>query len=158
MKKLGLLKSEKMGEYEKEQGRASYRTIIERYAEDIVLCNNIVDIDESVWGNLEGGYWYEDEDGNERTKEDYYNDESGTIEQHYSDIYQWYLCNLSEFEKEQLQKAGVILSYSDMLDLDIICVDHWGTSWDYVLTNVPLFDTWEELEAYEKEEQTNEEK
>lgn len=46
MERIGLLKSEKMGNYEKEQGYASYKTIVERFIGDIVLCNNIVDIDD----------------------------------------------------------------------------------------------------------------
>lgn len=44
----GLLKLDSMGEYEKEQGYASYRTIVERLIGDIVLCNNIVQVDSSV--------------------------------------------------------------------------------------------------------------
>ena len=157
MEKLGLLKSEKMGEYEKEQGRASYRTLINYYIGDIVLCNNIIEVDDSIYCNMKNGIKYIDyETGEEHTEEEYNNDESGKIEIEYEDIYQYYLCHISEYEEEQLLKSGVILSYSDLLDCDVLCVDHWGTSWDYVLTSVPLFDTWEELEAYEKEDQTNE--
>lgn len=151
MEKLGLLKSEKMGSYEKERGFASYRTIIEYFAHDIVLCNEIVNVDSSVLDNMNGGFYYYDiETGEEVSEEEYNNDNEGRCDIQYNDIYQYFVCNLSDHDKEQLQKAGVILSYSDMLDLDIICVDHWGTSWDYVLTNVKLFDTYEELKAYEE--------
>ena len=125
MKKIGLLKNEKMGEYEKEKGFASYKTIIERFVGDIVLCNNIAEIDSSIWDNM------------------------NICE----DIYQYYLCNISDYEKEILTSAGVIISYSDMLECDVLCVDHFGTSWDYVLTSVKLFDTYEELEAYEESEE-----
>ena len=52
MKKLGLLKSEKMGNYEKEEGFASYKTIVDYFIGDLVLCNNIVEIDQSVYDNL----------------------------------------------------------------------------------------------------------
>ena len=52
------------------------------------------------------------------------------------EIYQYYLCNLNSYEKEQLQEYGIILSYSDMLGLDVLCVEHYGTSWDYVMTDV----------------------
>ncbi len=151
MEKLGLLKSEKMGEYEKEQGFASYRTIIERFIGDIVLCNNIIDIDTSIYDNMKNGIKYINyETGEEHTEEEYNNDESGKIEVEHEDIYQYYLCHISEYEEEQLLKAGVILSYSDMLECDVLCVDHYGTSWDYVLTNAKLFDTYEELKAYEE--------
>ena len=130
--KKGLLKSEKMGDYEKEQGYASYRTIIDRHIGNIVLCNNIINVDESIWENLKNGY-------DEETEE-------------YVEIFQYYLCNLSEWEEKELLEMGIILSYSDMLECDVLCVDHFGTSWDYVLTDVKLFDTYEELEKYERED------
>lgn len=149
MEKMGLLKNNKMGEYEKEHGHASYRTIIDLFAGDIVLCNEIINADPSVWDNMEGGcYYINTTTGEEVSEEEYNNDTTGEIEQEFTDIYQYYVCNLSDYEKERLQQAGVILSYSDLLSLDVICVDHWGTSWDYVLTNVKLFDTYEELKAY----------
>lgn len=132
--KIGFLKLDSMGEYEKEKGWASYRTVIERYIGDIVLCNNIINIDSTVWDNMEPIQEEEKENN-------------------YIEIYQYYLCNISEYEKEQAIKAGLIISYSDLLDCDVLCVDHFGTSWDYVLTNVKLFDTYEELTQYEKEEE-----
>ena len=131
MEKMGLIKnSERMGKYEIERGYASYKTLVNYYIGDIVLCNNIVNIDESVYFNME----YETEN-----------------EEDYPEIYQYFICNLSDWEKEQAKKAGLILSYSDMLECDVLCVDHLGTSWDYVLTDVRLFDTYEELKQYEEE-------
>ena len=150
MKKLGLLKSEKMGNYEKEQGYASYRAIVERFIGDIVLCNNIADIDQSIFDNMENDIEYIDEEGNYRTHEEYINDNEGKIEAEHVEIYQYFLCNLSTYEKELCLSAGLIISYSDMLECDVLCVNHFGTSWDYVLTDVPLFDTYEELKAYEE--------
>lgn len=126
-----MLKNDKMGKYELEQGYASYKTIIEYYIGDLVLCNNITDIDENVLCHLICGYNM---------------DECDPLE-----IYQYYLCHISEYDKEELQKIGILISYSDMLECDVLCVDHWGTSWDYVLTDVKLFDTYEELKEYESE-------
>ncbi len=131
MEKLGLLKNEKMGAYELEKGYASYRTIVERFIGDIVLCNNIIEIDYDIINNIDI-----DEDHEE-------------IENF--EIFQYYVCNLGKWDAEQAKKAGLILSYSDVLGCDVLCVDHWGTSWDYVLTDVKLFDTYEELEAWENE-------
>lgn len=154
MEKLGLLKNEKMGNYEKEQGRASYKTIVDQYIGDIVLCNNIIDIDTTIYDNInENGFTYIDyKTGEEKTKEEYDTDNSGNIEIEYNDIYQYYLCNISDYEKEQAKKAGLILSYSDVLDCDVLCVDHYGTRWDYVLTDVKLFDNYEALTKWENEE------
>lgn len=125
MEKLGLLKNDKMGEYEKEQGKASYKTIVDYFISDVVLCNNIANIDDSIFYNMENA--------NENVE-----------------IYQYYLCNIGQWDREQCLKAGLILSYSDMLDCDVLCVDHFGTSWDYVLTDVKLFDSYEDLEKWEK--------
>ena len=153
MEKLGLLKSNDMGNWEKEQGYASYRTIVHRFVGDIVLCNNIIEIDPSVYDNLliETEETYYNENGEEITEDEYYEDDNAYCETNELEIFQWYLCNLTQWEKEQAEKAGLILSYSDMLDCDVLCVDHYGTSWDYVLTDVKLFDTYEELTKYEEE-------
>lgn len=146
---IGLLINDKMGIYEKEQKKASYRTIIENFVGDIVLCNNIVEIDPSVYDNMENGQYYINRaTGEEATKAEYDNDIEDIIELQYCEIYQYYLCNLSDYEKEQVLNYNLIVSYSDMLDCDVLCVDHYGTRWDYVLTDCPLFETWEELEAY----------
>lgn len=154
MEKMGLIKNtERMGAYELEQGFASYKTIVDYFIGDAVLCNNIIDVDSSIYDNInENGVKYVDyETGEEKTREEYENDNEGKIEVEYEDIYQYYVCNLGQFDKEQAEKAGLILSYSDALDCDILCVDHFGTSWDYVLTNVKLFDNYEDLKKWENE-------
>ena len=155
MKKIGLLKNNKMGEYEKQEGYASYRTLMEFYVGDMVLCNNIVNIDPSVYDNMNnnGISYYDYETGEEKTEEEYNNDESGKIEVQYPEIYQYFVCHLHEYDVERLTQAGVILSYSDMLECDVICVDHLGTSWDYVLTDVRFFDNYEDLKKYEESEE-----
>lgn len=126
---LGLLKNDKMNDYELEHKRASYRTLVDRFIGDMLLCNNICEVDSSVYDNMEFEYYDEEND-------------------YYIDIYQYYLCDAHC--KEELKKYGLFFSYSDMLDLDVLCVDHFGTSWDDVLTDCPIFDTWEELEDYNK--------
>ena len=132
MERLGLMRSEKMNSYELEKGYASYLRIIEYFVGDLVLCNKIAEIDESIWNNLE--FDLEDENGN------------------FVEIFQYYICNVSEWEKEQAKKVGLLFTYSDMLECDVLCVDHFGTSWDYVLTDAKLFDDYEELEKYEESE------
>ena len=126
-----LLKLKDMGQYELENGRASYKTLVDRFVGSRVLCNNIVYIDESIWENVEVGQLY-----NEETEE-------------YTEIYQYFVCNVSEWEIEALKELtqdnnDIIISYSNVLDTHVLMVDHFGTSWDYVLTSVPLVDTYEE--------------
>ena len=121
-----ILKNNNMNSYELEKKKASYRTIINIYIDDLVLCNNILNVDESVLYNA---------------NIDLYDDENDN----YIDIYQYFLCNISDYKKEQLTNAGIILSYSDLLDCDVLLVDHFGTSWDYVLTDVAIVDNYEDL-------------
>lgn len=153
MEKMGLIKNnEKMGQYELEQGYASYKTLVNYFIGDIVLCNNIVEIDSSVYDNMEIEEKYYNENDEEITEEEYYNDNNAYCDNNIPEIYQYYLCNVNKWGAEQAKKAGLILSYSDVLDCDVLCVDHWGTSWDYVLTGVKLFDNYEDLEKYEKQD------
>lgn len=130
-KKIGMLKSADLNEYELQNERASYKTIISKCVDDLVLCNNIVKIDDSIYNNMEG------------LEED-------------TEIYQFFLCNINECNKEYLLDCGFILSYSDLLDCDVLCVDHLGTAWDYVLTDVKLFDTYRELKEYEESKEVSE--
>ena len=103
IKKFYVADVNELNDEEKRTGRVSYRRLINRYIDDLVLCNNIVDVDNYI--------------------ED-------------TEIFQYYLCNLSEFEREKLTEYGILLSYSNTLDCDVLLVDHWGTSWDYVMTDV----------------------
>ena len=48
-------------------------------------------------------------------------------------IYQFFLTDCSEDDVNFLEKAfNLKFAYSNKLDLFVLCVDHFGTSWDYV--------------------------
>lgn len=80
----------------------------------LVLCNNIAEVDPSIWENAEF---------------ETYNEETGE----YAEIYQYFITDCSKSDKEYLQNTfGLLFTYSDLLDCYILCVDHCGTSWDYV--------------------------
>lgn len=152
-KKIGLLKTEDMGQYELEQGFASYSTIVERYIGDIVLCNNIIDVDYSIYDNMNSNaYRYINTETGEEVTQEYYNNNEDKCDIENVDIYQYFLCNLNEYDCEMLEKMGIILSYSNKLECDVLCVEHVGTAWSGVLTDVKLFDTYEELKSYEESE------
>lgn len=88
--------------------RTNYRTAAKWLNNSLILCNEIMQ-EETFWENCR----FELSEPTE--------------------IYQTYLtdCNLSDVE--YLEKHfGLIFSYSEKLDLFVLCVDHYGTSWDYV--------------------------
>lgn len=139
------LREEDRNEEEKRTGKASYFSVIDRYIDDLVLCNNIPNIDPSIWDNIEIGglYYYIDDDGNYCTREDYEKDTDGKIYEEMNDIYQYYLCNLSKWDLDYIKdfkSDSIIISYSDLLDCDVLMVTHWGMSWKYVLTDIDLTD------------------
>lgn len=113
MKKFYVADVNELNDEEKRTGRVSYRRLIDRYIDDLVLCNNIENVDNTVFENMQN-IDVDDDD---------------------FEIYQYYLCNLGEFEREKLIEYGVSLSYSELLDCDVLLVDHWGTSWDYVMSD-----------------------
>lgn len=111
MKKFYVADVNELNDEEKRTGRVSYRRLIDRYIDDLVLCNELVNIDGALFDNMVNIEIEEDDE-----------------------IYQYYLCNLGEFEREKLIEYGVSLSYSELLDCDVLLVTHWGTSWDYVMS------------------------
>ena len=91
----------------------------------LVLCNNIAEIDESIWGNER--FSTEDEEGNQ------------------VEIFQYFLTSWSESDVEWLEKAfGLLFTYSDKLNCFVLCVDHWGTMWDSVPCEV-LNEEWAKI-------------
>lgn len=116
----------------------------------LVLCNNIPNIDDSVWDNFEPivDLDYEpeyDEEGEEiLPKCPECGDELVQIgpnlecvECGYAEdpveIFQWYITDCSEWDMKYLRDTfGLLFTYSNLLDCYILCVTHFGTGWDYV--------------------------
>lgn len=105
-----------LNDYEKEKGFLSYANL---FGEDtqLILCNEIVKQYENL--ELEHGTDY---------------DEENDI---YIDIYQYYIIDdyTARFLKEYTQE---IIFYHNELDIYILGVTHFGTSWNYVLTDIKL--------------------
>ena len=51
------------------------------------------------------------------------------------EVFQFFI--VSDSGAEILKEAGEIVFYNETLDMYIWGVTHWGTSWDYVLTDIP---------------------
>lgn len=118
---------EKRNEYEKQYGKASYSTLVHKYIDNLILCNNILEIDENLFGNIEVGEIGED-----------------------TEIYQAYITDLNNYDVEYMQQDlentnDIIVAYSDMLDCYILLVDHLGTSWEYVGTDIELTENIDEI-------------
>lgn len=98
----------------------NYRTATQWCNNSFVLCNNLPSIDPSIYDNMEFSL---------------YDEETETE----NEIYQWFITDCSEWDKNFLaEHFGLLFTYSDLLDCYILCVDHWGTSWDYVYTETDI--------------------
>lgn len=95
-----------------------YSTAINWLHASLILCNNIAQIDPSIYDNMEFNFF----DKNEEP----------------IDIYQWYLTSLNQNDVEWLNKTfkGLLFTYSDLLDCYVLCVDHFGTPWNGVAIEV----------------------
>ena len=112
-------KLEDLNEYEREHNKISYKRLIERVG-DIWLFNKAYELSNCEFELILGDIYDEE------------NDE-------YIDIYQYYLININPYTLEILQKANckdLIIAWSETLEEYILCVDHFGTGWDYVLTDI----------------------
>ena len=123
---------------ERQDFYTTYATAVNWLHNSIVLCNNIPEVDESIWDNMRFNYYDEESDS-------------------YTEIYQWYITDCTESDVEYLEKYFELkFTYSNKLDCFILCVYHWGTSWGYVSNIVrdvdeytPHCKTYKELTGYE---------
>lgn len=95
----------------------------------LILCNDIPSIDEYFWDNAD--FSLDDSD----------------------EIYQYFFTSYTDDDVRWMQKhfPDLLFAYSEKFGLWVLCVDHWGTSWDYVWTTlIPdedglmLPDTWKD--------------
>lgn len=112
-------KLEDLNEYEKEHNKISYKRLIERVGKTWLFnqAPTLSNYDFEFVLNSD----YDEE-----------NDE-------YIDIYQYYLIDIDSYTLELLQKnncTDLIIAWSETLEEYILCVTHYGTSWDYVLTDI----------------------
>lgn len=94
---------------------------------NIILCNNnIPQVDEYLFNNIENGSFttYYAENGDEC-------DEESAVDQSKNKIFQWYLIDNSTAERLK-RSTNELIFYSEKLDVYVLGVTHYGTAWDYV--------------------------
>lgn len=110
--------------------KTNYHVAVNWLNSSLILCNEIMRIDPSVFDNRRFSMFI-NENGEDCEEED----ESA----HERDIYQWFLTDCGECEVNFLEKHfGLLFTYSDILDLWVLCVDHLGTRWSYVAIETDL--------------------
>lgn len=107
--------------YGKEHGFLDYDTFSRAF--DHVLDNSIFELGQGI------GYGWELVNGL-----DFDYEEEEIIEE--SEVFQWYIVSDSGAQIIQ-DYTNEILYYHDELDIYLWGVTHWGTGWDYVLTDIP---------------------
>ena len=119
---------EDLNDYEKEHNRISYRRLIDRISNGIWLFNKAMELSDYEV-NYEVNSAYDEETDS------------------YAEIYQQYLIDISDYMIKNLNDIkckDVIIAYSEKLEEYILLVDHYGTSWDYVLTDIEPTENFDE--------------
>ena len=104
-----------LNDYEIENNRLSYYNLFYK-DENRLLCNEI----EKDFEDFELMYGYNNNDENE----------------YYDEIYQYYL--IDENTADRLGGLDEIIYYDNRLNVYVLGVTHFGTSWDYILTDVKI--------------------
>lgn len=107
--------------YGKEHGFLDYDTFSRAF--DHVLNDSIFELGQGI------GYGWELVNGL-----DFDYEEEEIIEE--PEVFQWYIVSDSGAQIIQ-DYTNEILYYHDELDIYLWGVTHWGTGWDYVLTDIP---------------------
>lgn len=92
--------------------RTNYAVAIKWLHNNYVMCNNLPNIDNTIWDSIAG---LADEDGE-------------------PEIYQYYVTDANSSDVEFLIEhfPGLLFAYSELLECWVLLVDHYGTAWSYV--------------------------
>lgn len=118
--------------------RTNYKDMIDFCCDSLVLNNYIIpelakkDI---YFDNYCGSEcYYLDKDGNEITREQAEEMDFDEYDEMYFDYYQYFIINSHDAERLS-EYTNEVVFYNDNLDLYLLAVSHYGTSWDYVPSN-----------------------
>lgn len=134
--------------YGVEHNRVDYRTLAKCF--DAVLCNDITKLffstinDEYNEVEIYNGseYYYINDEGDVLSSSEYEElepEQQQLYDEQYEDIYQYYI--ISSYGAEILERyTNEIVWYIPILDIYVWGVTHFGTGWDYVLTDIKIDD------------------
>lgn len=113
-----------------EKHYTSYSVATKWLNNSYILCNNLPEIDPTVWENM-------------IIQSD--NDTDNVDDEYLDEIFQWYITDCTRDDVNWLQKtfSDISFTYSELLDCYVLCVTHYGTSWDYVPVEVKSTSWWE---------------
>lgn len=100
---------------------ASYKTMIEKYVSDMVMANDIISITQA------DGHDWELYSGIDYIEEDDYS----------LDIYQYFIIDESDAER-LAENTNEIIYYCKDLELYVLGVTHFGSSWSIVPTDLEI--------------------
>lgn len=146
----------KVSDYGIKNGYVDYRTLAKAF--DAVMNNSIIE------NTMEIGYWEQEsgfadnserinalEERIEELREEEIEgaeeeiaeleeliEELADEEEDFPEIYQYFIVDGNG--AEILKRYNEIVFYNDVLDMYVWGVTHWGTSWDYVLTDIKICD------------------
>lgn len=106
----------KVSDYGLEHGHLDYHTL-SKIVGDCILNNTIIEEVPYGWELVNG----DDLDDNSE----------------YYEVYQWYIIDSQDYELLS-RLTDEIIYYNEQLDLYLWGITHFGTSWDYVLTDIKL--------------------
>lgn len=152
----------KISDYGLENGYVDYRTLAKAF--DAVLNNDIMNLtcDIGYWDQvsgmidnsdeieeleerieeLDGQLWEAETEETANALEDKIaelEEKKSELEEEHDylpEVFQWYI--VDDNGANILQEADEIVYYNEALDMYLWGVTHWGTSWDYVLTNIRI--------------------
>lgn len=121
--------------------RTTYSDMVDFCADGLIL-NNTIEGKALEMGFYPETYcgrqtYYVDGDGNEITEDEYYEREDG--QEVFEDVFQYFIINEQSAERFK-EYTNELVIYIEELDIFLLCVTHFGTSWDYVPAN------WQEAE------------
>ena len=105
-----------ISEYGLKNHRVDYATLAKAF--DAVLCNEIMNVYSDHWEIVNGSDYDEENDT-------------------YIEIYQYYIISSSGAKLLEWWTDEIVF-YNEKLDMYVWGVTHWGTGWDYVLTDIKV--------------------